>query len=156
MRWCGCKIGDHGAANRIFLRDPWRSRPWVHSRFSTNLRQSFLQSLRDDSPWERFRLNTPISLRFRVKLICIFSADHENVVTENWLPKCLSRPSKAVDGWENIVDYTQFLMFVRPSASWASAYNSFFCWDRAAFFGRTRGREYSNLKSLKEKTSTKT
>ena len=31
--------------------------------------------------------------------------------TETDYKNRLSRPSKAVAGWENIVDYTQFLMF---------------------------------------------
>ena len=50
----------------------------------------FYNLLRDDSPWKQFRISTPISLRFRVKLIRIFSADHENVVYRNWLPKTVS------------------------------------------------------------------
>ena len=141
MRWCGCKIRVHGAANQISLQDPWRSRPWVHSRFSTNLRQSFLQSLRDDSPWERFRLNTPISLRLRIKLICIFSADHENVVYRKLIIKKPSQPPQQSGcglrryRWS----YSVLDVFVRLSSSWASAYDFLLSFAESAWRSSAKG-----------------
>ena len=73
----------------------------------------------------------------------------------NWY-WCLSRPSRVRWAAEKIVRKCSVPGVVRPRACWASAYNLFFCWDRVAFFERTRGREYSNSKPLKEKTSTRT
>ena len=102
----------------------------------------------DDSPWKRFQISTPISLRFRVKLICIFSADHENVVYRKLIYQKSSQPPQQSGGrlrryrWScSVLD-----VFVRLSSSWASAYDFllFSRWECAAFFGQTGGREYSN------------
>ena len=108
----------------------------------------FYNLLRDDSPWKQFQISTPISLRFRVKLICIFSADHENVVYRKLIYQKPSQPPQQSGGrlrryrWS----YSVLDVFVRLSSSWASAYDFllFFRWECAAFFGQTGGREYSN------------
>ena len=65
----------------------------------------------------------------------------------------MSQPPKqsAVGGWENSSEVLSSWRLFGSERAEPQRTIPFFCWDRAAFFGRTRGREYSNLKSLKEK-----
>ena len=110
----------------------------------------FYNLLRDDSPWKQFQISTPISLRFRVKLIRIFSADHENVVYRKLIYQKgrLSHPSRVAVGWEDIVDHTQFLMFSFGSArAGPQRTTSFFLSAESARRSSAKkgGREYSNL-----------
>ena len=48
----------------------------------------------------------------------------------------MSQPPKqsAVGSWENSSEMLNSWNGFRRMSSWAAAYNSFFCWDRAAFF----------------------
>ena len=48
----------------------------------------------------------------------------------------MSQPPKqsAVGSWENSSEMLSSWSDFRRLSSWAAAYNSFFCWDRAAFF----------------------
>ena len=145
MRWCGCKISDHGTANRTSLQDPWRLRPWIHSRFSTNLRRRFSRSFRNNSPCQRVQKLLLISSRVRTTLIVYFQLIMK-ICYRNWY-WCLSRPSKAVDSWENSSEYAQFLVGFGSAQAGPQRTIPFFCWDRVAFFGRTGGREYSNSRN---------
>ena len=65
----------------------------------------------------------------------------------------MSQPPKqsAVGSWENSSEVLSSWRLFGSERAEPQRTIPFFCWDRAAFFGRTRGREYSNLKSLKEK-----
>ena len=146
MRWCGCKIWDHGAANRIFLQDPWRSRPWVHSRFSTNFRQRFPQSFRDDSPWERFQLITPISSRVRITLIVYFQLIMK-ICYRNWSLNVSAAPAKRWTAEKILLIILSSWCLSGPAQAGPQRTIPFFCWDRVAFFGRTGGREYSNSRN---------
>ena len=94
-----------------------------------------------------------ISLRVGRTLIRIFSADHENY-HRNWY-WCLSRPSRAVDSWENSSEYAQFLVVFGSAQAGPQRTIPFFCWDRAAFVGQIRGREFSNSRNAAKRNADK-
>ena len=144
MRWCGSKILDHETANRIFWQNPRRLRPWILRDFQL----IFTGGFHDISVmiWPVYEFNKLLLSPPRVRrtLIVYFQLIMK-ICYRNWY-WCLSRPSRVRWAAEKIVRSAQFLVLFQPRACWASAYNSFlFYWDRAAFFARTRGREYSNL-----------
>ena len=106
----------------------------------------FYHLLWDDSPWKRFQISTPISLRFRVKLICIFSADHENVVYRKLIYQKPSQPPQQSGGRLRRYRWSYSVLDVLSGPVQAGPQRTipFFCWDCAASFGQTGGREYSN------------
>ena len=89
------------------------------------------------------------SSRVRITLIVYFQLIMK-ICYRNWY-QCLSRPSKAVDSWENISEYAQFLVGFGSAQAGPQRTIPFFCWDRVAFFGRTGGREYSNSRNADKK-----
>ena len=93
--------------------------------------------------------------RFRRTLIVYFQLIMKILLQKLIL---MSQPPKqsAVGSWENSSEVLSSWRLFGSERAERQRTIPFFCWDRAAFFGRTRGREYSNLKSLKEKTSTRT
>ena len=69
----------------------------------------------------------------------------------------MSQPPKqsAVGSWENSSEVLSSWRLFGSERAEPQRTIPFFCWDRAAFFGRTRGREYSKFKIFKRKMPTR-
>ena len=154
MRWCGSKILKDGTANRISWENQWWSRSWIPRKFPPNLHRSFHDIFIRTWPVYEFNKLLLSPPRFRRTLIVYFQLIMKILLQKLIL---MSQPPKqsAVGSWENSSEVLSSWRLFGSERAEPQRTIPFFCWDRAAFFGRTRGREYSNFKIVKRKMPTR-
>ena len=155
MRWCGSKILKDGTANRISWENQWWSRSWIPRKFPPNLHRSFHDIFIRTWPVYEFNKLLLSPPRLGRTLIVYFQLIMK-ICYRNWY-WCLSRPSRVRWAAEKIVRKCSVPGVVSTQDRLSlSVQFLFFAEIARRSFSRTRGREYSNFKIVKEKTSTMT
>ena len=155
MRWCGSKILKDGTANRIFWQNQWWLRPWTLRNFQlifTGVFHDISVTIWPAYEFNKLLLSPP---RFRRTLIVYFQLIMK-ICYRNWY-WCLSRPSRVRWAAEKIVRKCSVPgVCSAQSALSLSVQFLFFAEIARRSLAEREGGNIQILKSLKEKTSTRT